>query len=172
MSWFPQRGMRPLCEPDLWATGAQILSLLFDSRLSWILDLVTLSHSHPQLSVAAVHETAMSIAKACPFVPAVILIRVLCQVAEIVRFHVVAVHHVIGSHATAFRGGGSADSPRLATPVAFVAASPTLHAQTSLQPCKAVCGDTVHFAVATADIVATTTVDPEFFAVGILAGEI
>jgi hypothetical protein len=148
------------------------MSLRFDSWLSWLLDVATLSRSHPQLSIAAVHETAMSIAKACPFVPAVIFIRVLCQVAEIVRFHVVAVHHVIGSHATAFRGGGSADSPRLATPVAFVAASPTLHAQTSLQPCKAVCGDAVHFAVATADIVATTTVDPEFFAVGILAGEI
>jgi hypothetical protein len=102
MSRIPQRGTRPFREPDLWATGAEILSLLFDSRLSWILDLVTLSHSHPQLSIAAVHETAMSIAEACPFVSAVVFIRVLCQVAEIVRFHIVAVHHVIRSHTTTF----------------------------------------------------------------------
>jgi hypothetical protein len=94
--------MRLFREPDQWATGAEIQSLLFDSRLSWILDLATLSHSHPQLSITAVHETAMSIAEACPFVSAVVFIRVLCQVAEIVRFHIVAVHHVIRSHATAF----------------------------------------------------------------------
>jgi hypothetical protein len=62
-----------------------------------------LSPSHPQLSIAAVHETAMSIAEACPFISAIIFIRVLCQVAQVVRFHIVAVHHVISrNRATAF----------------------------------------------------------------------
>ena len=90
---------------------------------------VMLSSSHPQLPIAAVHETAMSIAEACPFVSAIIFIRVFCQVAEVTRFQIVAVHHVVSrDNATAFRGCGSAHSPRLATPVAFVTASPALHA--------------------------------------------
>jgi hypothetical protein len=64
---------------------------------------VTLSPSHPQLPVTTVHETSVSVAKACPFVSAVILIRVFCQVAEITRFQIVAVHHMISrDNATAF----------------------------------------------------------------------
>jgi undecaprenyl pyrophosphate phosphatase UppP len=108
---------------------AQLWSFPFQRPLSWMFGEVTLSSSHSQFSVGAVHETAMSIAKACTFVSAVIFIRILRQVAEVTRFQIVAVHHVVsGSYAAAFRGGGGAHSPRLATPVAFVAASPTLHA--------------------------------------------
>lgn len=108
---------------------AQILSLQIQRPLPWMFGEVALSSSHPQLPIAAVHETAMSIAEACPFVSAIIFIRIFCQVAEVTRFQIVTVHHVISrDNATAFRVGGSAHSPRLATPVAFVAASPTLHA--------------------------------------------
>lgn len=66
----------------------------------------------------------------------------------------------------------TAHSPRVAPPVAFVAAPSTLHAQTSLQSCETVGRDTVDFAVASTSHVAAPTVDAELFTIGVFARQI
>lgn len=113
ISWFPRLRIQTVSEPGLWpAKAAQITSFPSESRLSWMLNLGTLPPSHPQLSIPAVHKTAMSVAKACPFVSTIILIGVLCQITKVARFQVVAVHHVVSrSYAAALCEGGSAYTP-------------------------------------------------------------
>jgi hypothetical protein len=128
----------------------------------------------PYLPVAAVHQAPTPVAKARPLVWAIILVRVLSEIAQIVRFYVVAVHHVLSrSCATAFGvHGRTAHSPRVAAPVTVVAASPALHAQTGLQSCEAVCRDAIDFAVSPTSFFATPAVDAEFLAIGIFARQI
>lgn len=56
--------------------------------------------------------------------------------------------------------------------MAFVAAPSALHAQTSLQTCKTVCGNAVDFAVVAARVIAVSHIDSELFAVGVFAREV
>jgi hypothetical protein len=128
----------------------------------------------PYLPVATVHQAPTPVAKARPLVWAVILVRVFGEIGQIIRFYVVAVHHVLSrSCATAFGvHGRTAHSPRVAAPVTIVAASPALHAQTGLQSCETVCRDAVDFAVPPTSLFATSAVDAELLAIGIFAGQV
>lgn len=56
--------------------------------------------------------------------------------------------------------------------MAFIAASSALHAQTSLQTCKTICGNAVDFAVVTTRRIPVAHVDTKLFAVGIFAREV
>ena len=83
-------------------------------------------------------------------------------------------HHVLTRSCAAALGvhDRATHSPGVAAPVAIVAASSALHAQTSLQTCETVCRDAVNFAVAATSFVSASAGDAELAAVGILAGQI
>lgn len=128
--------------------------------------------SHPQLAVAPVHHPVMAFS----IISTVVLIGVFSQIAQIVRLHVIAVHHMFARSRAAFSpciGGRRSHVPGEAAPVTFVAAASALHAQASLQTCQAVCGDAVDFAVAASRFVVGAALSyAELFAVRVLARQI
>lgn len=132
-------------------------------------DLTSPDRLHPHLPIAAVHQALLTL----PAIP-ILLIRILRQIAQIVRLNIIAVHHMLPGRRPRAPRSRTPQAPAQAAPVALVAAASALHAQARLQARQPVRGDAVDLAVAATRLVAgaVALADAELFAVGVLARQI